>query len=145
MHPHHSLSSTRPRILLVDDDETLTMTLGRVLSGEGFEVRVANDAYKGIVLARLNVPSLVILDVQMPGMDGYAFIDEFRTIPGCTDVPIFLATGATDVSTARRRIAGQGVVLLLPKPFKVETLVSAAQGAIRSHAVTHTRTRAVED
>jgi CheY-like chemotaxis protein len=120
-------------VLVIDDEPSLTTTLTRVLSSEGFVVDVANDGAQGLARARQHRPSVVIVDLHMPVMDGYAFLDAFRHVPGCADVPIILATGSRDIALARQRIEGKGVVLLMPKPFDLDTLLTAVEGAVRSH------------
>jgi two-component system, OmpR family, response regulator MprA len=143
MRPQHTLPAQRPHVLVVDDDAALTKTLRRVLSSESLDVEVANDGLGGLAAARQRCPALVIVDLHMPRMDGIEFIDACRTIEGCSDVPIFLATGSSDVENVRSRLEGKGSVLLIPKPFDLETLVTAARDAILSPGL-RTRTRARE-
>jgi CheY-like chemotaxis protein len=134
MHPQHTQPPARARVLVVDDDRAVTDTLAQVLASETVAVDVANDPMEGLAQARQHCPSLIIVDLHMPGMDGYAFIEACRATPECAEVPIFLATGSGDAAAVRCRIDGKGIVLLLPKPFDLDTLTAAVEGAIRSHS-----------
>ena len=120
------------RVLVVDDDPALMTTLVTILVSEGFQVDVASDGTEGLERARAQPPAVVLLDLHMPGMDGYAFLDAFRGMPACAEVPVILMTGSQDTATARRRITAGSVVLLLPKPFDLGTLLAATRGAVRS-------------
>ena len=133
MHPQHTEPSARARVLVVDDDRSVTDTLAQVLASETVAVDVANDPMEGLAQARQRCPSLIIVDLHLPGMDGYAFIEACRATPECAEVPIFLATGSGDAVTARHHLEDKGIVLLLPKPYDLDALTAAVEGAIRSH------------
>jgi DNA-binding response OmpR family regulator len=122
------------RVLVVDDDVALTKTLIRVLSSPNIQVEVANDGQAGLAQVRQYLPNVVIVDFHMPDMDGIQFIDACRAIPECADVPVLLATGEGDTASMRRRIQGKGVVLIVPKPFDLDMLITAVRGASRGHA-----------
>lgn len=144
MQPQDIEPGARARVLIVDDDVALTKVLTRVLSSEDFDVDVANSGGQGLVLARERPPSLMIVDLHMSDMDGYAFVEACRAIPDCAQVPVFLASADADVRGMRQRLEGKGVVLVMPKPFDLETLTAAVHGAVRSD-VGSTPTRAQED
>jgi DNA-binding response OmpR family regulator len=120
------------RILVVDDDPALLTSLARMLTSEGFAVDVATDGAEGLTRARARRPTLVLLDLRMPVLDGAAFLAAFRALPAGAAVPVILITGSQDTAAARRRIDPRGVVLLLPKPFELDTLLAAVRGSVRS-------------
>jgi two-component system, chemotaxis family, chemotaxis protein CheY len=130
MHPPQSHRGPSPRVLVIDDDHALTSVLRKVLSDAGFDVQVANDGAEGLDKAA-DRPSIVLVDLDMPVMDGLEFVDAFRRLPGCAEVPIILATGTGDVVALRRRIEGKGVVFLMPKPFDLDTLIARVSAASR--------------
>ena len=78
-----------PRILLIDDDETLCALLGEYLEGEGFEVVSAHDGPQGIRLAAQGDWDAVVLDVMLPGMNGFDVLKRIR--PGL-DAPVLMLT-----------------------------------------------------
>ena len=72
------IAMSRPKILLVDDSRTIRIQLGWMLSEAGYEVEFASDGAEALCLASENPPALVILDIQMPKMDGYQVCQELK-------------------------------------------------------------------
>lgn len=117
-------------ILVIEDDEIVAKTIERVLRGDEFKVSVANSGVEGLQLARRNVPKLVILDVIMPGMDGYTVCREMRIDPLLEEVPIlFLTAKAKDED----KIIGfkAGADDYLGKPFNVDELLLRIRAILR--------------
>ena len=92
-HRHSTTDSTpvtMPRILIVEDNPDLAYGLRTGLEIEGYEVEVADDGLKGLERARLWAPHLVLLDLMLPGMDGYRVLKTLRE--GGSDVPVLILT-----------------------------------------------------
>ena len=117
-------------ILVIEDDEIVARTIERCLRGGEFRVRLANSGVEGLRAARREVPNLVILDVIMPGMDGYAVCREMRGDPVLTDVPILFLTAKTKDED---RISGftAGADDYLGKPFNVDELILRIRAILR--------------
>lgn len=124
-------------ILVIEDDEIVARTIERCLRGGDFRVRLASSGVEGLRAARRELPNLVILDVIMPGMDGYAVCREMRADPVLADVPILFLTARTKDED---KITGftAGADDYLGKPFNVDELI------LRIHAILR-RTRRVEN
>jgi len=90
------MSATPPtdarRLLLIDDDETFSLGLARVLARAGWQVRTAWDGEEGLRLAKEERPDVVLLDLFMPIKDGFAVSAELHQIRGLADVPVFVLT-----------------------------------------------------
>ena len=117
-------------ILVIEDDEIVARTIERCLRGSEFRVRLANSGVEGLRAARREVPGLVILDVIMPGMDGYAVCREMRADPQLGDVPILFLTAKT---RDEDKIAGftAGADDYLGKPFNVDELILRIRAILR--------------
>jgi DNA-binding response OmpR family regulator len=117
-------------ILVIEDDEIVARTIERCLRGGEFRVRLANSGVEGLRAARREVPNLVILDVIMPGMDGYAVCREMRSDPVLTEVPILFLTAKTK---DEYRITGftAGADDYLGKPFNVDELILRIRAILR--------------
>jgi DNA-binding response OmpR family regulator len=105
----------RVRVLVVDDESRYVWTIRMNLEARGYEVFVASNGHSALDLVASKEPDLVILDVKMPGMDGYAVcrrIREFSSVP----IIMLLDTGADDYVT---------------KPFSVEELMARVRAALR--------------
>lgn len=98
-------------VLVVDDDEDMRDRLRTVLERHGWAVREAGDGAEALECVRDAVPRLVLLDLTMPVMDGFAFLREMRALPACAEVPVVVLS-ARDVSAGERsELAGADRVL----------------------------------
>ncbi len=106
-------------VLVIDDDETARDLLRRTLEGKGYSVQLASEGREGIELARQVRPSLITLDVMMPGMDGWAVLQELRADSELQDVPVVM------ISLAENRQLGYslGAVEYLSKPVDRQALL----------------------
>ena len=116
-----------PCILLVDDDEKLTALLEEYLGGFGWDVRAASNAEEGLRQLATLSPDLVVLDVMLPGMDGFAVC---RKVRETSRIPIIMLTARGDVTD---RVVGleMGADDYLPKPFEPRELVARIQAVLR--------------
>ncbi len=98
-------------VLVVDDDPDMRHRLRTVLERHGWAVREAAEGAQALTLVREAVPRLVLLDLTMPVMDGFAFLHEMRRLPACAEVPVVVLS-ARDISAEERlRLAGADKVL----------------------------------
>jgi len=117
-------------ILVIEDDEIVARTIERCLRGSEYRVRLANSGVEGLRSARRDVPELVILDVIMPGMDGYAVCREMRNDPVLEDTPILFLTAKTkDEDKINGFTAGADDYL--GKPFNVDELLLRIRAILR--------------
>ena len=123
------MSEQRISILVIDDDPELTLTLGAILEAEGYDVLLSNSGERGLELAYTRRPHLVLLDVAMPVMDGYAVCRELQF--GYTkDIPVvFLTakTGLADMMEANR----SGASAYVTKPFRTQHLLQTVRDVLR--------------
>src|SRR5919204_6318378 len=103
------------RVLVADDCRDFTDSLAVLLSLWGHEVRVAYDGLEALEQAREFVPDVALLDLAMPGLDGYAVADRLRRMPGLEGVLLAAVTGYGR-EPDRLRAAGGGFAFYLVKP-----------------------------
>lgn len=117
-------------ILVIEDDEIVARTIERCLRGGDFQVQLTNSGLEGLQAARQDIPNLVILDVIMPGMDGYAVCREMRADPLLNEVPILFLTAKTKDED---KIIGftAGADDYLGKPFNVDELILRIRAILR--------------
>jgi signal transduction histidine kinase/DNA-binding response OmpR family regulator len=89
---HEPAPAPKGRVLVIDDDETVHGVLTNMLTREGYSTRIARNGKEGLRVAREYHPDIVILDILMPGMDGWAVLSQLKATPGMADVPIILLT-----------------------------------------------------
>jgi DNA-binding response OmpR family regulator len=117
-------------ILVIEDDDIVGRTIERSLRGNEFKVTVANSGVEGIKTARRRPPDLTILDIIMPGMDGYTVCREFRADPLLADVPIlFLTAKIKDEDKITGFNAGADDYLC--KPFNIDELTLRIRAILR--------------
>jgi two-component system CheB/CheR fusion protein len=96
------LSSPKRRILVVDDDKDVAKMLATFLRLEGHEVRVAHSGHKAIEVAQEEPPDVLLLDIGMPGMDGYEVAQRLGALPALKDVLLVALTGYGQEADRRR-------------------------------------------
>ena len=119
-------SSQRPgattrRVLLIDDNRDTAKTLGILLRGLGHEVEVAHDGRAGFEAARSSGPEVVLLDIGLPGMDGYQVAERLRREPGCA-AAVLVALSGYGREEDRRRARDAGFDHYLVKPVELSEL-----------------------
>jgi CheY-like chemotaxis protein len=105
-----------PDVLIVDDDPRNCELLGRLLEMEGCRVQTASNAAAGLAMASEIVPDLVLLDVRMPGIDGFAACRRLRALAALAGTPIFLVTAFDDDDVWPEAMTA-GATGLLAKPY----------------------------
>ena len=90
-------------ILVIDDEPIARLTLGALLEGTGYHVEMANNGPEGLKMAKKLRPDVILLDVMMPGMDGYEVCRRLRADSKMAEVPIFMITALEDRNS---RLAG---------------------------------------
>lgn len=116
------------KLLLIEDEKLLSDTIKAILTAKGFEVEAVYDGETGAEYAETGIYDLLILDVMMPGMDGYQVAREVRA-KRCA-VPILMLTAKSDVTD---RVAGlnAGADYYLTKPFDTRELLACINALLR--------------
>jgi DNA-binding response OmpR family regulator len=109
------------RILVVDDDPAIRQLLTDVLEMEGYEVTLAVDGIAAVRAVKAASPDFVVLDVMMPGMDGFEVLSTIRAQDG-EPVPVLMLTAAAEPDADSRAWAN-GVDFYLAKPFSPDAVL----------------------
>lgn len=112
-----------PTVLVVDDSPTLQLALLDHLSRHGFLVILAHDARDGMMRAALAEPDLVMLDIVMPGIDGFETCRRLKADPRTREVPVIFMTGLSDAKQIVSGFAAGGVDYIT-KPFRAEEVLA---------------------
>ncbi len=122
------LSTAAARILIVEDNAELAAGLAYNLSQEGYDVRIAGDGEEGIAFAREWAPDLVILDLMLPGRDGYAVLETIRQRPDRVPVIILTAKGEESDKVRGFRLDADQYVT---KPFGLMEMLERVAALLR--------------
>ena len=118
---------SKGRILIIDDDLDLQRGLGIRLNAEGYEVVAAADAVSATTVARREKPDVIILDLGLPGGDGYVVMDRLKSLL-VGSIPVIVLS-ARDPATDRDRAKAGGAVAYFQKPVSNRALLSAIERA----------------
>lgn len=106
-----------PRVLVVDDDNAVRDVLRLILHRAGYEVRVAGNGLEALEEMRSGGADLVLLDIEMPGMDGLEFCEQLRANPAWQKIPVIMMTGRP-VRGIPEKVVEAGAIELVSKPFE---------------------------
>ncbi len=125
-----SINTDGAKILVVDDEARNRLLLTRLLDNEGYVHEEANDGSQAISKARVYTPDLILLDVMMPGMDGFEVAKQLKADPITEGIPIIMVTVLEDQASRERGLA-MGVEEFISKPVKVNELQIRVRNLLR--------------
>jgi two-component system, cell cycle response regulator DivK len=119
-----------PATVLVVDDHTDSRTICEIiLARSGYGILSAADGARGLELAREQRPAVIILDIALPRMDGWAVLDELQKEPETAAIPVVMCT-AHSFESYRVRALSMGCAAFLVKPCSPQTILEAVQGCL---------------
>lgn len=121
----------RPRVLVTDDDPVARCVTAEALRQSGFDVEEAESGEHALEQVDVRPPDLVVLDVEMPGLDGFETCEQLRQRPHTEDVPVLVATGHTDADTIDRTFEA-GATDFIEKPIDMQLLVHRIRFQLRA-------------
>lgn len=111
------MTGTRSRtVLIVDDDALNRKLLETLLAADGYVVRSFGSGGEALAAIAAQPPDAILLDIMMPGMDGFEVVRRLKAHPVLRQVPLAVVT-ALDDEASRRRLAGAGIEHILTKPI----------------------------
>jgi DNA-binding response OmpR family regulator len=120
----------RPLVLVADDEEDIRVLVAMRLEQAGYEVAEALDGDQALRLAEELGPDLAVLDVMMPGLDGYQVAEGMQTSDRTRDIPVIMLTAMAGEEDAMRGFE-VGAAEYMTKPFNLQRLTSRVQSVLR--------------
>jgi CheY-like chemotaxis protein len=117
------MAEEKPKILVIEDDEYSRDALAHLLTAEGYEAESATDGESGIAQAQELRPDVIVLDLNLPGIDGRQVIRTLRKDQILREVPILIVTG--DEDRAAQSAVDMGAAGYLTKPVEFDDLIRA--------------------
>ncbi len=117
------------KVLVIDDERNLRKLVKVNLSARGYQVLVAPDGEKGLKLAELECPDLILLDLMLPGMSGWDVLTALKTNQQLQETPVIIMTALARKSD-EDKACSMGAVGYLVKPFGVDELMRQVELAI---------------
>jgi len=119
----NNLTTEGSKILIVDDKQENLELLSQILEAEGYEIAFAMDGEKAIQIATLYLPDLILLDVMMPGIDGFETCRKMKALHDLTEIPIIFVTGKAGINDVVEAF-NLGAVDYVTKPIRHEEIVA---------------------
>jgi CheY-like chemotaxis protein len=131
---------TKKRALIVDDEPDARMVVSGLLQSQGWETIEGEDGTEAVALASRENPDLVILDVMMPGKDGFDVLRELREDSRTQHIPVIMLTAINDIEMGERHDAestGHRLGVTAPqafvdKPFEFVDMLAVVDGAVEN-------------
>jgi chemosensory pili system protein ChpA (sensor histidine kinase/response regulator) len=120
--PRNAVRAAPPLAMIVDDSLTVRKITSRMLQREGFDVLTAKDGIDALELLAEHTPDVILLDIEMPRMDGFEFTKNVKGSPEHANIPIVMITSRT-AEKHRKRAADLGVDLYIGKPYQEDELL----------------------
>lgn len=120
------VSASRKDILVVDDTLANLRLLTQMLSNHGYRVRPVTDGAQALITARSVPPDLILLDIRMPGMDGYEVCERLKSDPLTQSIPIIFLSALGETEDKVKAFS-MGGVDYVTKPFQVEEVIARVQ------------------
>lgn len=114
-------ASPHRRVLIVDDEEEIRAAIRQILAEEGYAVETVASGEAALAAIAARAPDLILLDVNLPGVDGWQVLDELRSAAGA-QTPVVVMTAGYDIQAQALDNGAQGY---LGKPFDLEDLIAA--------------------
>ena len=116
-----------PDILLIEDIADNASLVQRVLTAQGCQIRWADTAEGGLMLAEEQIPDLVLLDLGLPDIDGQTLVGYLRQVPGLEQIPIIAVT-AWPEEIARQMVTAYGCDNYISKPLDIRRFIEMVNG-----------------
>jgi CheY-like chemotaxis protein len=120
-----------PQVLVVDDDDTIRDAIADAPEFEGYSVARARHGEEALRQVRAAPPRVIVMDLMMPVMDGWTFVERCRAESLCAGVAIVVVSASHNLRSAARRLTANGVSAVIAKPFALDVLIGAVERLLR--------------
>ena len=135
------IAGSAVRVLVVDDESDNRELIEVILLWEGFAVELAPSGKAALEMVAKQHPHIILLDLMMPGMDGYQVTTALRADPSTKDIPVMLVTALSPQGPAGERARRVGAQEILMKPFDRDELTSHVKALLeKTYAADYTQT-----
>jgi GAF domain-containing protein/DNA-binding response OmpR family regulator/sensor histidine kinase YesM len=130
----HGILHGKGKVLVVDDDRATRELLQIALETRGFTVVLTASGKRALVLARQEAPNLILLDLRLPGLDGYEVLRKLKSSADTADIPVIVITGSlTDDELKHNKVLSLGAARFKTKPFAVDELLTEISDLVQGN------------
>jgi DNA-binding response OmpR family regulator len=117
------------KVLLVDDEDQLRKVMKDLLERDGYDVEEASDGVQALDQVDRHAPDIIVLDLNLPGLDGFGVLTHLRSRPATSEIPVVVLTAHGD-EESEVRVFELGADDFLSKPFRARTLSARLQAVL---------------
>jgi DNA-binding response OmpR family regulator len=118
------------KILIIDDETNICLLVSNFLEKKGFTALTANNGKEGVSAANKFLPDLILLDINMPKMDGFAVLEKIKHSPETMPIPVIMLSGRGD-NESKIKASGSYSEYYITKPFELEELEAKIKLVLR--------------
>jgi len=127
--------STTPLILIAEDNNANSSIISMYLQTKGYRIQIAHNGQSAVELAQTKLPNIILMDIQMPGMDGLTAIKHIRQYSSLSQIPIIALT-AFAMEEDRKKCLAAGANMYLAKPVRLKKLVLSIKKLLANQPIT---------
>lgn len=127
------------KILIIEDDTITAQLLALALRRKGYEVLQAENGPDGLQVTQDQIPDLILLDLMLPGMDGFEFLNQLRQMKNTASIPVVVVS-AKSQPTDRERASDLGIKGYLTKPYRMQQLIDLVKEILSDVGSTRSET-----
>ena len=121
----------KPTILVIEDEPLGARLAQVILTSQGYEVAIVSDGIRGLEASRADAPALILLDLMLPGIDGYEILDRLKSDPQTASIPVVvLSARAHEAEISRATEAG--ATAYVSKPYRKAELLETVGSILRA-------------
>jgi DNA-binding response OmpR family regulator len=119
-------AANRKKILIVDDSNTNVVLLEAILNSQGYEIKTALNVKEAYTMLEKDRPELILLDLLMPKISGYQFLDQLKKNHKTREIPVIIVSAVTDVMNIKKTL-DMGAVDYIEKPVDIKALIKKVE------------------
>lgn len=118
------MADTKAKILIVEDDPLMSRLYSKVFTIEGYDVRVAPDGEEGLNEVHKDIPTIILLDVMMPKMNGLELLEKLKSDPATKKIPVIMLTNLAGQADAEKAITLGAVKYIVKSEYEPKAIVN---------------------
>jgi DNA-binding response OmpR family regulator len=121
---------TKATVLIIDDSSVNNLLLENILDAEGYQVMVSFNGKEAFEMMEKEKPDLILLDIMMPGMNGFNVLKEIKSTKSIQDIPIIMVSAKSDAVDIEKSLQ-MGAVDYIVKPINIKTILDKIQDVLK--------------
>ena len=121
----------KKKILIIEDEENLKFLLAQKLTGEGFDVEEAIDGEKGMKKVKENKPDLILLDLLLPGIDGFEVLSRLKRDSGLESIPVIIISNFSQEGEVERGLKLGAIDYLIKANLTLDQIVESVRKVLK--------------